>query len=179
MLKEFKPALAFLGKFLAIYFLGNILYGLFIESYHTHPDAITINVTHQANTLLSLLGPTLNVQPDLYAPTVLLMKEHRVILAVYEGCNGINVMIIFVAFVLAFGGPFKKMVWFLPVGLVVIHLCNLFRISFLYFIVQHYERYFYYVHKYFFTAILYLVIFALWAIWVVRFNVTQREAIDP
>ena len=178
MLKEFKPALAFLGKFLGIYFLGNILYGLFIEACGNRPDVITTAVTRQAGAILSWTGSVIEVTPAAHSPVVALGENHRAVLTIYEGCNGVNVMIIFVAFLVAFGGPLRKMAWFLPAGLLIIHLCNLLRIFLLYFTALHYERYFYFVHKYFFTAVLYLVIFALWTIWVIRFNVKQREVID-
>ena len=56
LLKEFKPALFFLGKFLALYFASNILYGVFIESHGTAPDAVTRLVSNQTSWLLNRLG---------------------------------------------------------------------------------------------------------------------------
>jgi len=95
-----------------------------------------------------------------HGPTVLLSNDVKVILSVYEGCNGINVMIVFVAFLAAFGGSLKKMSWFLPAGIILIHLSNLARIILLYFVAVGYRHYFYYVHKYIFTAVIYMMVFA-------------------
>jgi exosortase family protein XrtF len=170
MLKEFKPSFVFLAKFLGIYFVGNVLYGLYIESFGQKADHITFWVTQQTALLLNILGIYPDIVPNPHGPSVFL-KEHAVtMLSVFEGCNGINIIIIFVAFVIAFGGPVKKMAWFIPLGIFIVHLSNLLRIWLLYFVSKNYQHYFYYVHKYFFTAILYLVIFALWTFWVIRFN---------
>lgn len=175
ILSEFKPALMFLAKFLGIYFIGNILYGFYIESYGEQADAITEWVAHQSAGVLELKGFDVALKPNPQGPTVLLTEDDKVILSVFEGCNGINVMVVFAAFLFAFGGPWWKMMWFLPLGVLIIHLANLFRISLLYYTAIHEPRYFYYFHKYFFTAILYFVVFALWALWVVKFNVNKRS----
>jgi exosortase family protein XrtF len=173
MIKEFRPALMFLAKFLAIYFLGNIIYGIYIESFNDRPDAITRSVTRQTVITLNVLGYQTRMEDHPSNPKVRLKQNERNVLNVFEGCNGINVMIVFVAFLFAFGGPLKKMMIFLPIGLLIIHLANLLRISLLFDLALHNQKHFYYYHKYFFTATLYLIVFALWAVWVIRFNEKQ------
>ena len=170
LLKEFKPALIFLGKFLALYFVGNILYGLYVESYDQQPDGITGVVTAQTSWLLNVIGYETHYGNVPGAPKIALSEAGEVVLNVYEGCNGINVMIVFISFLFAFGGPGKALSIFLPAGLLIIHLFNLLRIALLFVLAINDSRQFYYYHKYFFTAILYVVVFTLWALWVVRFN---------
>jgi len=48
---------------------------------------------------------------------------------VIEGCNGLAVMIMFLAFLLGFPGPWKQKAWFIPAGLLVIHLFNIARVA--------------------------------------------------
>lgn len=175
MWKEFKPSFLFLGKFLAIYFIGNIAYGLFVESYGDRADDVTRCTTIQTSRALNFMGERTSTIMNPHGPTVFLKNGSQVVLNVFEGCNGLNVIIIFIAFILAFGGSIRKMIWFLPMGVAIIHLCNLLRLSLLYFTAQHFEHYFYFVHKYFFTAILYLIIFALWSLWIIRFNVRSSQ----
>jgi exosortase family protein XrtF len=176
LLKEFKPSLLFLARFLGIYFVGNILYGLYVESYDNTPDGITYSVTVQVTAALNLLGCSVTASRNTQGPTVFIETTEKIILSVYEGCNGVNVMILFVAFIVAFGGPRKKMGWFASAGLLIVHLCNLLRIVMLFFVAEYYDRYFYYVHKYAFTAVIYIVVFILWVIWVAHFN--KRAAKD-
>jgi exosortase family protein XrtF len=175
LLHEFKPALRFLAIFLGIYLAGNILYGLYIESHAPKADPVTWVVTSQSSACINVLGGETVYQHHPLKASISLMEGDDTIIGVFEGCNGINVMIIFVAFILAFGGPKRSMLWFIPAGLLVIHVVNLLRIGLLYLTAQHYEQYFYYVHKYFFTAILYFVIFILWAIWVLKFNSNAKQ----
>ena len=172
---EFKPALRFLGLFLAIYFVGNLLYGFFIESFEGAPDPITIGVSRQVGWILNFIGQQVDVTLNHAAPTVFIRHADKVIVSIYEGCNGINVMIVFFAFMVAFGGPLKKIMWFLPVGLVMIHIANLLRIGLLYVVALNYSRYFYYVHKYIFTAFIYLIVFALWYSWIVLVSGRKKK----
>jgi exosortase family protein XrtF len=170
LVSDFKPALVFLGKFLGIYILGNVMYGLFIASWHPAPDPATRVVTQQSSWCLNGIGEFTTVRDHAEKASIGIVRNDDVVISVFEGCNGLNVMIIFVAFVVAFGGPRKAMLWFIPLGLVIIHLVNLLRVGLLYATALHFESYFYYVHKYFFTAILYVIVFMLWAIWVLRIN---------
>ena len=124
--------------------------------------------------LLNLAGKDVEVTLNIVAPTVLMKHAGQVVVSIYEGCNGMNVMIVFIAFMAAFGGSQKKMAWFLPSGLLIIHIANLFRIGLLYIVAQSYSRYFYYVHKYVFTAFIYLIVMALWYAWI-RLNGKSKE----
>lgn len=170
LLKEFKPALLFLAKFIGIYLAGNIVYGLYIESYGDAPDALTRNVTAQASFFLNLVGYNSAWEIVSAMPKVALKEAGDVVVYVFEGCNGLNVAIVFVAFLFAYGGPSKWFAIFLPLGLMLIHLFNLLRIGLLYHLALNNSTQFYYYHKYFFTATLYLVVFALWATWIMRIN---------
>jgi exosortase family protein XrtF len=168
-LKEFKPTILFLVKFLGIYLVGNFLYGLYVTAYEPRPDPMTHVVSGQTAVILSACGWATDIQDEPNKANTRMVFEGNNILAVYEGCNGINVMIIFAAFVLSFGPLSKPVLWFIPVGLLIIHLMNLLRIGVLFFVAVYMKEYLYFAHKYFFTAILYAVVFALWLWWVKRY----------
>lgn len=170
LLTEFAPTFKFLGKFLFLYLLGNLCYGLFIESYGERPDPITFQVTQQAASILNYGGNDIEISENASAPTILLHSAGLTVLSVFEGCNGVNVMIVFVSFVFAFGPSSKRMLWFIPFGLVVIHLFNLGRIGLLYHVSKYQPDTFYFFHKYLFTSILYLAVIALWFLWVKKWK---------
>lgn len=176
MISEFRPALLFLGKFLAVYIIGNLLYGLFIESFDKTPDPVTRLVTEQSAHLLDVVGYNASIENHPSDAKVMLKNDGLVVINVFEGCNGINVMIVFLAFLIAFNGPLRSMIIFAVTGLVVIHLFNLGRISYLFDLAMNNTRSFYYYHKYFFTASLYGVVFGLWALWVLKFAKVQKRA---
>jgi exosortase family protein XrtF len=174
-IKEFLPTILFLVKFVGIYVVGNLLYGWYVTVYNPSPDPATHWVTDQTAIVLTACGWSTESEDTAYKPTTNLIYGGKDILAVYEGCNGINVIIIFVAFLIAFGPLTKQLLWFIPVGLLIIHLMNLARITLLFWVAIYMKDYMYFTHKYFFTAILYVVIFILWVWWVRKFA-TKKEA---
>ncbi len=174
LLKEFRPALGFLAKFLAIYFLANIVYGLLITWSNPQPDLVTRWVTDQAALVLRVCGwPSVAVN-HVTTPTTSIVYKGSAIVSVFEGCNGINVAIIFVAFLLAFGPVGKRMSWFLPMGLLVIHVSNILRIVLLFLVTVYLPGYVYITHKYFFTASIYATIFVMWIAWVRTYLVKPK-----
>jgi exosortase family protein XrtF len=175
MWKEFKPAIRFVLFFVGLYFAGNIVYGLYISSRHDRPDEITMEVARETSEVLNSIGFEVTPQVNPSGPTVYLKSKGRIVLNVYEGCNGVNVFIVFVSFLVAFGGRVKNYLWFIPSGIAVLHACNLLRIGLLYWVAIGHQRYFYYVHKYLFTGLIYLVVFGLWLIWVSKLNDKRIE----
>jgi exosortase family protein XrtF len=171
---EFRHTILFLVKFIAIYLIGNLLYGFYVTSYKPKPDPATRIVSQHTAVVLDICGSPAIAADDVRKATTNIIFNDRAILAVYEGCNGLNTMIIFVAFVFAFGPVSRTMLWFVPLGLAIIHLANLARITMLFYVTVHMPRYLYFTHKYLFTAILYLVIFLLWIWWVKRFSLIKK-----
>ena len=175
MIKEFKPALLFLAKFLAVYFLGNIIYGLYIESFGSVADPMTSWVSEQTAIFLRLVGTNSETLADDFAPKVRLLLDGRSVVSIYEGCNGLNVMIIFVAFLVAYAGNLKRLLWFIPFGLLVIHLMNLSRIILLFFVAEYHKSYLYFTHKYLFTAVIYVGILILWYWWITKLSKSPED----
>lgn len=181
MLKEFKPTILFLVKFFAIYMVLSTLYGFFIASYDEEKllDPITRIVASNCVSTASAIGYETEIvendhlrmasEEEQTFDSIWLDKIYAV--SVEEGCNGINIMILFTAFVLGFGGKAKNMLWFIPAGLVFIHLANIGRLLLLSLLNVEWEgRGFHFFHKYGFTAVLYLAILLLWYLWVMHFN---------
>ncbi len=165
-MKELKPAFRFLAIFVGLYLSLNIVYGLWISSYDLMVDPATAVVTKQSAALLNFLGEEITTQPKTDTPAISILNSSGIAINVFEGCNGINVMIVFASFLFAFGGQPGKIVWFLPVGLALIYLANLGRVMTLYYVAEYWQEYFYYVHKYVLTAFLYLIVFVLWWWWI-------------
>jgi exosortase family protein XrtF len=172
-LREFKPTILFLAKFLGIYIVGNLLYGWYITAYRPKVDPVTHWVTVQTTDILSACGWSSSVQDSRERPYTALVHDGKIVLSVFEGCNGLNTIIIFIAFIAAFGPYTKAMFWFVPTGLLIIHVVNLARIGLLFFVAEYQPDFMYFTHKYFFTAILYIIIFLLWMIWVKRFSLRK------
>jgi exosortase family protein XrtF len=174
LVKEFKPALRFLGVFLACYVAMSLAYGFFIESYGDQVDPWTRNVSQQVAFFLS--GPDNPVVAiDSYRTrSCSLASNNGEVLSVFEGCNGLNVMILFISFLIAYRGPLRKFLMFSVIGLLIIHVVNLGRVAMLYLVAQYYPNYMYFTHKYLFTAVIYAIVFGLWYIWVSKYNANPK-----
>jgi len=173
-IREFKPTILFLAKFIAIYVVANLVYGFYVSAYWPGPDRITSEVSRQTSIALNLYGWETHIKDSTTKPVTVLSNTNQPVLHIYEGCNGVNVMIIFVAFLVAFGPMRRAMLWFIPVGLTVIHLFNLFRVGLLYWVALYRPDFMYLLHKYFFTAVLYIVVFLLWIVWVRKSSIVKQ-----
>jgi exosortase family protein XrtF len=174
-LNEFRPTLLFLGKFLGLYLAGNLLYGLYVTSYGHSSDPVTRFVTTQVAIILHSLNHDIVTIDHPHKATIMMQLNQRNIISVFEGCNGINMVIIYISFILAFGPYIKKIVLFILIGVAIIHVFNLLRISGLFLIALYFPDYLFFTHKYLFTAFIYLVVFMLWLIWVYKFARTKRS----
>jgi exosortase family protein XrtF len=169
-LKEFRPTIVFLLKFVALYMVGNITYGAYISHFSPEVDSATHIVSAHSANILSACDFSVTYQDYKNNPSTLILENGRTMLSIYEGCNGINIMIIFVAFLVAFGPMKKTLLWFIPLGLLIIYLFNLLRIIFLFFIARHMPGFMYFTHKYLLTGMLFAVIFVLWIYWIRKYT---------
>jgi exosortase family protein XrtF len=173
-LKDFKPTILFLVKFVGLYLVLNVVYGIYVKQDHPKPDAATISITNQTSVILNVLGWETITSDHPKKPTTSIIYQGKGIVSVYEGCNGINVVIIFLCFLFAFGPINQKLAWFAPVGVLIIHVANLGRILGLFWVVIYLPGAVYFTHKYLFTAAIYAVVFGLWLIWL-RMNFQKKS----
>lgn len=176
MLREFRPTILFLIKFGVIFGVGSLLYGIYIKGYQEldepMPDPITEWVAAQTCQLVKGLGYEAKLWYPESDPLVVIYIEgfEDDNITFYEGCNGMNIMILFVAFVFAFGNRYKNMLWYIPAGLIAIHLFNLLRLVSLSVMATFSHGAFHFFHKYAFTGVIYAFVLVLWYFWATRFG---------
>lgn len=168
MLKDYKEALAFVAKYVLVYLILNTLYAFYIDGHRPDADPLTTVVAKQVASLLAVYDGTVHAQVVRGSMNVPVAKGQQVIIEVFEGCNGVNVMVVFISFLIAFRGPGKATIIYLLLGLGVIYLLNLLRVMGLYWVALYYPMSLYYFHKFFFTGALYAVVFLIWYFWVKR-----------
>ena len=168
LLAEYKPAILFLLRFLGIYIIGNILYGLWIISYNV-ADPFTIMVTEHSAILLELVGYNASTYAWPEVPSVALLLNGSTVVNVYEGCNALNVSILFLAFLFAYKGTMNRTIAFGLLGLIAIYVFNLLRVAALFLVAEYFPDQLYLMHKFVFTGVIYAFVFFLWFLWVKRF----------
>lgn len=80
-------------------------------------------------------------------------------------CTGLKQMYIFFCIIAFYRGPWLKKLWYIPLGLLVVHLFNIFRITFIIGIVEQHPDWFHFLHIVAFKYAFYLVIFLMWVLW--------------
>jgi exosortase family protein XrtF len=163
--QQFRPTIIFLLGFLGSYLVLNLVYGMYVTKYYPAVDPATEWVTAQTSSLLDKFGWANAYRNHPTKPTTYITYQGNGIISIYEGCNGLNVVIVFFAFLAGFGPYSKKLFWFVPLGLGLIHLGNLTRLLLLFWVSLELPSYLYFTHKYLFTAFLYGWVMLLWGGW--------------
>ncbi len=91
-------------------------------------------------------------------------------IAVNGSCSGLKQFYQWMFLMVLFPGPWKQKLWYIPLGLIVIHLTNIFRIIALSVIVMEWPQYWTFSHDWILRPFFYVVIFVMWVIWEEKFR---------
>jgi len=81
------------------------------------------------------------------------------------GCTGIKQTFIFLIIMLLARGSWKHKLWFIPAGVVLCYLINIFRITAITLIVKNHQELFHFYHGFVFKYLYYGLIFLMWLFW--------------
>jgi exosortase family protein XrtF len=169
----YRPFLSFLLRFIVSYALLTLMYQGYLQQYDSSKkevDYITYQVAEQSKWVLHFFDDSAYTAPNYKEAGVKLFYHNTWIARIIEGCNAVSVMILFTAFVLAFRGTWQRTLWFVPVGIGLIHLANILRIALLAIALYHYPAYEHALHGILFPMVIYGIVFLLWMVWVNRFS---------
>ncbi len=85
---------------------------------------------------------------------------------VSPGCTSLKQWLHFIFIMLLFPGPWKHKIWFIPMGVLVIHGVNIVRVVGLALTLVPWPTRFDFFHDYIFKSFFYFMIFVLWVVWV-------------
>lgn len=170
-----KTVIYFLIKFFATYFVLFGLYSYYLSvSQVKEPvfecSPITLTVANHTEKVLHFLGYHVTTENHPNELSVKLLVSGNYTARVIEGCNSISIIILFIAFIVAFPGKLKATLLFAITGSVIIYIVNVLRIGFLTMILYKFpdEKGFY--HNLLFPLIIYGLVFSLWVAWVNLFS---------
>ena len=92
----------------------------------------------------------------------LISKNFKNIISISYNCDALELMVLYVSFLFCFPSRFIKKLYYIALGLPLIHLLNVGRCIGLVVIADRAPRWLDFTHHYLFTAIIYLIIFLLW-----------------
>jgi exosortase family protein XrtF len=93
--------------------------------------SITTKVAHQTVSFLNFFGYNNTSEQHKEEISIKLLVDNRYTARVIKGCNSISIIILFIAFIVAFSGPLITMILYAIAGSFLIYLINILRIAFL------------------------------------------------
>lgn len=160
LLDDNRALWVFLAKMVAAYAVWFVIYDLWLLPDGRLDAWLSTSVASATGAVLAPFYDTVVVD----GRTVWATREAGVIIE--NGCNGLSALSLFVGFVLAYPGTWGRRALFIPAGLVLIVLTNIARCASLLVVSDQWPQYFGSVHGLHAIAIFYVVIFALWMLWV-------------
>lgn len=156
----------FLYKILGFYLVWFLVYNLWLLPAGWLDAAITKSIAQLSHNVVQLLGYTAFAG----GRHVGILGTTGVIVA--NGCSGISQTGLFIGFMIAYPGRWGPRALLILAGIVLIYIVNVLRIATLVVILKEWPESFSFMHHYATTAVFYVVIFGLWALW---FNNGNRK----
>jgi len=185
----FPPAVRqFLVRALLLFIAWKALYLFLWQTPRTLDEPLTRSVGRQTTWVLNFLNGTDQFRErEIYKTTYIegeriqspmshvYLGDRRVI-GIADSCNGLELFILYIGFILAMPAYWKRKLIYGTVGLLIVHVVNILRCVGLGALMLGMDEYFELAHHYIFKMFIYGTIFLLW----VRFsrNIVLKPAAD-
>lgn len=170
---RYRPVLRFLGKVVAIYGVWYVLYDLWLLPDGRLDRWVSISVVQVGEAALRVLG----LKAVAEARNLALSGTSGI--KVVDGCNGLASIGLFVGFVVAYPGRAWRRALFIPLGILVVYLSNVGRVSGLLLLQKYWAAGFDVAHSVGAPMFFYTVIFGLWVLWVNYGGSESSSSTDP
>jgi exosortase/archaeosortase family protein len=128
----------------------------------------TFLITQVYNETVYILDRVLNINVTIRPQAIITSNKVMLILGV--GAAGLKQMCQFVILIILFPGYWKNKIWFIPLGVIIIHFTNVFRMLCFVVLAIHWPQQIQYAHDNYLRLLFYIVIFILWLIWVEKID---------
>jgi exosortase family protein XrtF len=161
------------GRFIVVagslYLLLYLIYQFVVKQFTFYDQKFIGQIIQSADLLLRGMGyKTFKVLQDRDMQVIGIDGSGGV--WVGSNCNALTLCALFAVFIIAYPGQQKNKWWFVPAGMLAIHVLNIFRVTALALIAYHFPpEYLTFNHTYTFTFLIYGFIFLLWILWINRF----------
>ena len=174
-MKKNKAIILFLVKFFISYVVMVGLYSYYLSKTQQKETLfacapVTENVASQTVKVIEFFGYKASVEQHQDELSLKVLVNDTYVSRVIEGCNSISVIILFLAFIIAFSGSVKATISYGLLGSVLIYITNIIRIAILSIGILEYPKQQEVLHSLVFPAIIYGMVFLLWVIWVNKFS---------
>lgn len=157
-----------------LYLVLYLVYQFVIKRYTYYDQKFIGSLIEAADVVLNAIGyKTFKVLQDRDMQVIGIDGSNGV--WVGSNCNAITLFALFAVFIIAYPGNQKNKFWYIPSGIVAIHVLNILRVVALALTANYFPDYLNFNHTYTFTFMVYAFIFLLWMIWVNRFAENKNQ----
>ena len=121
--------------------------------------------------MLEIMGYSISLSAD-----NVVRHDNNVAVHVVWACTGLKQAYIFVCIIAFYRGTLKNKLWFIPLGLLVVYLFNIFRIVAITALIKENPEWFYILHEHVFKYLFYVIIFGMWILWE---EVVSKKTVQP
>ena len=132
-MKGQRNTVLFLIRFFVTYFILFGTYSFYLNKTQQKEGVfscspITKAVANQTKTLLSVFDYNVEILQHTEEMSMKVILNNTYVSRVIEGCNSISIIILFIAFIVAFRGGIKETIIFGTIGSIIIYGVNIIRI---------------------------------------------------
>lgn len=161
-----KPLITFIIRGLLFFIVWKLAYLFFLKPNHAVDGWLTYSLGASVNWVSNILSPQLQSSIQLVNNDILFSTlrngTRSTVLLIADACNALELMILYLGFILASTLPFRKQIQYLYSGIILIFIINVLRCLLLIYVAIFWPTAFIFAHHYLFTSIVYLLIFLMW-----------------
>ena len=161
------PAGRFIARYVVILSVGFFVLALRPVNDHV-VNPYTTFVAHESKVALNLFGEGATVRDQV-------LSSRRFSVVIYNGCNGLEAILIFASGVLAFPAPWRKKVIGLLLGFLAIQVANIARVVSLFYIGIFKPAWFSAAHVFVWQSVIIVLGVVLWLVWVNRYALAPAQ----
>ena len=166
----------FLGKAFLLFVVWKIIYNVFLYDAKYLDRALTAHVGNASVTLINSLGAmngfvskremTDNDNLGILKDEVsVIYHNDKVVLNIANVCNGLELMVLYIGFIICMPSTFFRKFLYIILGLIVLDAINIIRCVGLIYLREYYAIYFQFAHHYLFNAMVYTGTFIMWILY--------------
>lgn len=171
------PIRLFLGKALLFFIIWKLVYGLFLSDSRLLDEPLTEHVGNASVYVLNGLGDMSGFISKSEISTYIegeglvtqkasqIFHHDKLVLYIADICNGLELMILYIGFIVCMPSRFWRKVLYIVIGVVLIDIINIFRCTGLIYLREYYHAYFDFAHHYLFKATVYTATFLMWMVY--------------
>lgn len=173
---------SFLVKAVIFFLIWKVAYHLYIKPHRLFDVPLTQQTATNTQQALAIIYPNIQFtskevvirnKADFYGISI--MANGRKIITVLDPCNALELYILYTFFIICLPSNWRRMLLFISLGIVGIYLLNIARCAVLGMLNINRSLYVDFAHHYLFTMVVYIAIFAGWALYLNKTTLNETD----